>query len=179
MTKSNWRPVALSLTLAGAVARLVPHPPNFAPVGAISVFSGARLPGWQAFAVPLSLMIVTDPILNWMHGLPAFTRGQIFTYLAFTISVLIGRALARTESSWKIGGAVFLSSLQFFLISNLPSWYRMYPHSVDGLAACYVAALPFFERTLLSDFFFTAVLFGLHGVLSRTVASGERVAVAA
>ena len=48
MEKVNRRPLALALTVAGAVARLVPHPWNFAPVGGMSLFAGARLRGWQA-----------------------------------------------------------------------------------------------------------------------------------
>ena len=174
MNKWNSRPVALTLTVAGALARVLPHPPNFAPVGAVSVFAGARLPMWQAYAIPLTLMAVTDPILNVMRGYPAFTWYQAFTYVSFLISVFIGRQLRSTESSWKIGGAVLASSAQFFLISNLGSWLYDYPHTFAGLGACYVAAIPFLERTLMSDVFFTAVLFGLHAVATRTVASGER-----
>src|SRR5438552_13746441 len=107
MTKnSNWRPVALTLTALGAIARLVPHPPNFAPVGAVSVFAGARLPVWQAYLIPLAIMAVTDPILNSMHGVAPFTPVQAFIYTSFLISVWIGRRLRATESAWKIGAVV-------------------------------------------------------------------------
>ncbi len=176
MTKSNWRPVALSLTVAGACARLLPHLPNFAPVGAVSVFAGARLPAWQAYSIPLAIMAVTDPLLNLMRGYPAFTWYQALTYTSFLISVWIGRHLRNTESVWRIGGAVALSSIQFFLITNVGSWLYDYPHTVSGLTACYVAAIPFFERTLFSDFFFTGVLFGLYAILTRTVATREQIA---
>ena len=48
MENVNRRPVALTLVVLGAVARLVPHPWNFAPVGGMSLFSGARLHGvWK------------------------------------------------------------------------------------------------------------------------------------
>lgn len=120
-------------------------------------------------------MAMTDPILNVMRGYPAFTWYQAFTYVSFLISVWIGRHLATTESAWKIGGAVVASSLQFFFISNLGSWLYDYPHTFAGLGACYVAAIPFLEKTMVSDLFFTAVLFGMHAVLTRTVASEERV----
>ena len=155
---------------------VTPHPPNFAPVGAVSVFAGARLPTWQAYAIPLAIMALTDPLLNVMRGYPAFNWYQAFTYLSFIISVFIGRRLASTESLWRIGSAVLLSSLQFFLITNIGSWLYDYPHTFSGLAACYVAAIPFFERTVFADFFFTGVLFGLHAVLTRTIARSEQVA---
>lgn len=176
---SNSRPVALSLTVLGAISRLLPHPPNFSAVGAASVFAGARLPIWQAYLVPLAIMAVTDPILNAMHGVAPFTLAQAFIYVSFLISVWIGRRVRATESAWRIGGALLVASTQFFLISNFPSWIKGYPHTWAGLASCYAAALPFFERTLASDLFFGAILFGLHAVLSRTVATRERVPVAA
>lgn len=35
-----------------------------------------------------------------------------------------------------------------------------YPKTGAGLIECYVAAIPFFKNTLLSDLFYTALLFG-------------------
>lgn len=176
---SNSRPVALSLTVLGAMARLIPHPPNFAPVGAASVFAGARLPAWQAYMVPLAIMAVTDPILNAMRGLAPFTLTQVFVYVSFLISVSIGRWVRDTESARRIGAVVLLSSTQFFLISNLPSWIKAYPHTPAGLASCYVSAIPFFGWTVASDLFYSAILFGLHAVLSRTIATRERMSLTA
>ncbi len=181
MTKSNWRPAALSLTVLGAIARLLPHPPNFAPVGATSLFSGARLPVWQAYLVPMALMAVTDPILAAVYGVPAFSRFQIFIYLSFLISVWLGRRIRNTESISRIAAVTILNSVQFYLVTNFGSWlwFGEYPHTAAGLAACYIAAIPFFGWTLASDFFYTGVLFGLHAWLSRTVATQERIAAAA
>src|SRR5712691_8849894 len=120
--KSNWRPLALSLTVLGAIARLLPHPPNFAPVGSASLFAGARLPVWQAYLVPLVVMAVTDPILSPLRGAPAFSRFQLFSYASFLIAVWIGRSLRATESVRRIALATVLSSVQFFIITNFGSW---------------------------------------------------------
>lgn len=179
---SNWRPVALSLSTLGALARLIPHPPNFAPVGAVSLYSGARLPVWQAYLVPLAVMLVTDPILSiFVYHVPAFSRIQLFIYASFLIGVLLGRFLRGTENIAKIGAFTLLNSVQFFLISNFGSWYlfHSYPMTVAGLVDCYVAAIPFFGWTLASDVLYVAVLFGVHALLTRTIAANERVAVAA
>ncbi len=181
MTNSNWRPAALSLTVLGAVARLLPHPPNFAPVGATSLFAGARLPRWQAYLVPLALMAVTDPILSSFYGVQPYTRYSIFIYASFLISVWLGRRLRNTESISRIAAVTILNSIQFFLITNFGSWlwFPGYQHTSAGLASCYVAAIPFFGWTLASDVLYTAVLFGLYAWLSRTVASNERIPVVA
>ncbi len=181
MTKANWRPAALSLTVLGAVARLLPHPPNFAPVGATSLFSGARLPGWQAYLVPLALMAITDPILSPLYGFHPYTRYSLFTYLSFLIAVWLGRRLRNTESISRIAAVTVLNSIQFFLITNFGSWlwFPGFPHTAAGLASCYVSAIPFFGWTLASDVLYTAVLFGLYAWLSRTVATSERLTAAA
>lgn len=181
MTKTNWRPVALSLTVLGAIARLLPHPPNFAPVGATSIFAGARLPVWQAYLVPLALMAVTDPILAAFYGVAAFTRFQIFMYASFLIGVWLGRRLRATSSVSRIAAFSILNSFQFFLITNFGSWlwFQAYPRTAAGLASCYVAGIPFFGWTVVSDLVYTGILFGLHAWLTRTIAQRERVAAAA
>ena len=181
MNKANWRPVALSLTVLGAVARLIPHPPNFAPVGATSLFAGARLPRWQAYLVPLALMAVTDPILSPLYGFRPFNKFLLFTYLSFLISVWLGRRLRNTESISRIAAVTVVNSIQFFLITNFGSWlwFQTYPRTTAGLASCYVAAIPFFGWTLASDVLYTAVLFGLYAWLSRTVATNERLTAVA
>ncbi|HEV2686970.1 MAG TPA: DUF6580 family putative transport protein [Bryobacteraceae bacterium] len=180
-SNSNWRPVALSLTTLGAIARLIPHPPNFAPVGAVSLFAGARLPVWQAYLVPLALMAITDPIYAAYYHVSAFSRFQLFIYLSFVVGVWLGRRLRGTESIPKIALFTLLNSAQFFLITNFGSWYwfHSYPMTAAGLVTCYIAAIPFFGWTLASDALYTGILFGLHAWLSRTVAAQERVALAA
>ncbi len=168
------RPLSLTLTILSGCGRLVPHPPNFTPVGGMSLFAGARLPGWQAYLVPLAMMAITDPLLALLFGTPGYTRLSPFIYASFMINVWIGRTLlARSENPVRIGAAAFLCSLQFFLISNFAVWMgsAFYAHSASGLIGCYSAALPFFGRTLGGDLFFSAVLFGLHSWLSRRVAA--------
>jgi hypothetical protein len=164
-------PVALLLTIVGVLARLLPHPPNFAPVGAASLFAGARLPAWQAYLIPVGIMAITDPILNAYYGFHLFTGYVVFTYVSYLIAVWIGRRLRATNSFWRIGAAAIASSLQFFLITNFGSWALSgdYEHTFAGLARCYTLAIPFFRTTVLSDLFFTAVLFGLHAWVSRSM----------
>jgi Family of unknown function (DUF6580) len=171
MENLNRRPLALALTIAGALARLVPHPWNFAPVGGMSLFAGARLRGWQAYLLPIVLMAVTDPLLG------GYSRATPFIYLSFLINVCIGRSVRQSESPLRIGGAAVLCSVQFFLLSNFGTWLGFgYAHTWAGFVQCYTLALPFFAPTLVSDLLTTGVLFGLHAVLSRKLYTPERVA---
>jgi hypothetical protein len=173
---SSIRPLALLLTILSGLARLLPHPPNFTPVGSMSLFAGARLKGWWAYLVPLAMMAITDPLLHLLFGIPGYTKASPFIYGSFLINVWIGRKLAVSENPVRIGAAAFVCSLQFFVITNFAVWYgsRFYAHSVAGLLECYGSAIPFWGLTLAGDLVFTAILFGLHAFLSRRVAVAER-----
>jgi hypothetical protein len=174
---SNSRPLALSLMCLGVAARLVPHWPNFTPIGASGLFAGARLRGWRAFAVPLLAMVLSDPLLSAIYGFPAFSRMTVFIYASFLLNVLIGKLLRTSESPLRILPAVLFGSLQFFAITNFAVWIlgHRYPHNALGLAACYAAALPFLTPTVAGDLFYSAALFGLHAWLSRRAFPRESV----
>jgi hypothetical protein len=174
---SSFQPIAFTLTVAAALLRLVPHPPNFAPVGSVALFGGARLRGWQAYLIPVLAMLVTDPILSRMAGYSAYSWASLVIYTCFLINVLLGRVFLRhSMSPARIASVVAAGSVQFYLITNLAVWWNgvsQYPHTMGGLADCYIAGLPFFGRTLLGDLFYSGVLFGAHAFLSRKL-HGER-----
>lgn len=169
--QKNMRPLAIGLIMLAGLVRIVQHL-NFAPVGALSLFAGARLRGWWAYAVPLALMAITDPLLG------GYSVATPLVYGSFMVSVWIGTRLRESENPWWIGGAALAGSVQFFLLTNF-AWLQgsnMYPHTWAGVVQCYAMGLPFFWRTLASDLFYSGVLFGLHSWLSRTVVRSERVA---
>ena len=175
MQDNSARPLALSLTVLGGMARFAQNL-NFAPVGALSLFAGARLRGWQAYLLPIALMAVTDPFRG------GYSFATPFVYASFLINVWIGSRLRNTENPGWIAGAALVGSVQFFLLTNLAMWlapHSLYAHTLGGLATCYVEGILFFRNTLLADLLFTAVFFALHAVLSRTVVRSERVAVEA
>ncbi len=170
MQNNTARPLALGLTVLGGMARMAQNL-NFAPVGAISLFAGARLRGWQAYALPIVLMLVTDPFLG------GYSFATPFVYASFLLNVWIGSHLRSTERPHLLGAAAVFGSVQFFVLSNFGVWLAPhgYPHTLSGLGACMAAAIPFFRGTLVSDLVYTGVLFGLHALLSRTVVRSERV----
>lgn len=178
--KPSFQPIAFTLTIVAALLRLVPHPPNFAPVGSVALFGGARLRGWQAYLVPVLAMLVTDPILSHMSGFPAYSWASLVIYSCFLINVALGRIfLSRSSNPARIAGIALAGSVQFYLITNFFVWLgdaALYPRSVSGLIECYIAAVPFFGWTVLGDIFYTAVLFGAYALLSRHVASEKAVA---
>ena len=157
MTANHTRILALLSAIAAAAAlRLVPHPPNFTPVGAMALFSGAYL-GRRglAFVAPLAAMILSDTVIG-------FYSGFWITYLAVALVVLVGSLALSRVSVLRVGGAAIASSVLFFLVSNFGTWALsgMYPHTMQGLSACYVAAVPFFQNTVAGDLFYATLLFG-------------------
>jgi hypothetical protein len=167
--EKNIKSVAIALTVLSALARLLPHPPNVTPVGASSLFAGSRLNGWMAYLLPILVMAVTDPLLG------GYSRATPFVYASFLITVWIGRRIRATENPIRIGAACMLCSTQFFLLPNFAVWFlgTMYPKTLAGLGACYVAAIPFFGLTLFGDLVFTAAIFGLYAIATRTIAKSE------
>ena len=166
MTTNHARLAAiLTAIFVAAALRLVPHPPNFTPIGAMALFGGAHF-GKRAlaFAAPLGAMLLSDAIIGFHSGMP-------YVYGSVALIVVIGCMVAGKISALRVGAAAVLSSVLFFAITNFGTWLDsgMYPHTAAGLAACYVAAIPFFQNTLAGDLFFTALLFGGFALLERQV----------
>src|SRR5260370_10720634 len=152
--KSIWldgRPLACGLAVIAGLLRLVPYPIyNFSPIGALGVFGGARLKWWQALAIPLLVMALTDLALQkWQHKAPF----DPFVYGSIAVSVLLGRVLlARTESPWRIGAVSLLASFQFYVITNFGAWGMdrysptpMYTAHWSRRPKCFPAGLAFYR----------------------------------
>ena len=169
--KQAIQPLAIGLTLGAALLRLAPHPPNFAPIGSVALFGGAKLRGWQAYCIPVLAMIVTDPLLSYVVGRPAYSWITPVIYGCFLLNVALGRLfLSKSASYLRVGSVALLGSVQFFLFTNFFEWLRpasFYPHTAAGLLACYVAAIPFFGFTAFGDLFYSSVFFGLYSLLER------------
>ena len=157
MNANHSRIIALLLAIFGAAAlRLVPHPPNFTPIDAMALFSGAYL-GRRALAffAPLGALLLSDALLG-------FYSGMQFQYLSVALIVALGWLALSRVSVVRAGLAAVAGSILFFVITNFGTWLvsGLYPHSLNGLASCYLAAIPFYRNSLAGDLFYTALLFG-------------------
>jgi hypothetical protein len=145
------------LILLAAASRLLPHPPNFAPIAAIGLFAGAAFDRRAAWLVPFAALLLSDAFLGFYHPVSMF-----WNYAGFASCLLLGASIlgpARTLP--RFAGATLASSVAFFALSNFGMWASgYYPRTAAGLAECYVAALPFFRNTFASDVLYSAALFG-------------------
>jgi len=146
----------LSAVLVAAALRLVPHPPNFTPIGAMALFGGAYI-GRRAlaFAAPLGALLLSDLVLGFYHGMAT-------VYFSVALIVMIGIVALSRVSPIRVGLAALASSILFFVVTNFGMWLfsGFYPRSLAGLEACYVAAIPFFQNTVAGDLFYATLLFG-------------------
>jgi len=154
----------IAMVVLGACARLLPHPWNFTPIIAIGLFSGyqARQASTGLLAT-LSALALSDAVLG-------FYSGFWYVYAAALVAVLFGSVARGRGGVGTIAAAALGSSLSFFLITNFMVWAtgRLYPTTLSGLAACFTAAIPFYQNQLLGDAFYTAAIFGGYALLERS-----------
>ncbi len=86
-------------------------------------------------------------------------------YVALLLPVAFGLLLRRNLKAWSVVTGALATSITFFVITNFAEWafYDLYPHNASGLVAGYVAALPFFRNTVLSDLLFSGLISVLIG----------------
>ncbi len=169
MTGTPARITAALLVVVGVLLRLAPHPWNMTPVGASALFAGARLPLPVAIAVPVGTLAISDLLIG-MHSLWWVTWGTC------AIAVLLGTLLRERGGPVAVGGITIAGSLLFFVTTNFAVWAQggMYPMTWDGLVACFVAAIPFFQNSLVGDLLWSGVFFGGWALATRFVTARDQ-----
>ncbi len=174
--------LTLLLAVVAGTLRFIPHPAGISAVGSLGMFGGGRLKSWQAYLIPLLLLVVTDLGLTYVSGQMMYAPWnltRLYVYPSFMVYVLIGRWLESRRSLAALATAGLAGSIQFFLLTNFFEWlfqpwrqdevmWLQYSRDWAGLMQCYLAALPFFEGELLTDpfgFIFGHPSYGVYGTL--------------
>jgi len=146
------------------IARLIPHAPNFAPVGGLALFSGSHFKKKIALIIPLIAMFVSDIFLGFHKTVP-------YVYVSFIIIALIGSMIKNNK--WQsLILASLSSSVLFFLITNFGVWATgamSYSRNLSGLMQSYTMGLPFFRNTIISDLFYSFSFFYGYKFLSNFI----------
>ncbi len=153
----------LLLTVLSVGVRLLPHAPNFTPMGALALFIGAYASKkyWWSLFIPLFAMFLSDLAIGFYDfKLMAVVYGSFLAY------VFIGMFVAKAKNVFVVLGGSLLGAVFFYLATNFAVWLfsseLFYPHTFQGLMMSYTLALPFFKYTILGDIFFTGVFFGVY-----------------
>jgi hypothetical protein len=159
--------------LLAAVSRLIPHPAGFAPIAGMALFGAAYYSKrYWAYIIPIVAMWISDVILNNLvfstySNLFIWVYSGIFTYGSLALIVLLGTFTLKKVRIPNLIGSALGASVIFYLVSNFGVWISSaaYPHTLIGLEACYIAALPFMRNGVVGDLVYTGVLFGAFELL--------------
>ena len=140
------------------VARLLPHPPNFAPAAAIALLGCLVFPRlWHVGLV----VVLGMGICDWLIGF--YDLGVMLTvYASLLMPLAARRFIADSPTALRVGSAAIGAGVGFFLTTNAAVWFfgTGYPASLEGLLASYAAGLPFLKWTIAGNLFWSAVLIG-------------------
>lgn len=163
----NSSPKFLFITITiflAALSRLLPHPFNFTPIGAMALFGGAYFSNKKlSFIIPLVAMFVSDCLIGFHNTI-------VYVYVSFILITIIGIFISKNINARNIVLASLTSSFLFFIISNFGVWVSdSTSHGIIGLFNTYFIAIPFYNNdplgsflfnNILGDLFFNGVLFG-------------------
>jgi hypothetical protein len=139
-------------------ARLLPHAPGVWPFAASALFAGRMLRApLLAVVVPVAAVLLSNVALTGEDW-----RVTAVVCAAVTLPAFAGMLARRWQGAVPVIAAMLSCSMIFFVATNFAVWAfnGMYPMTFQGLTQCYVAALPFLDKTVMGDLFWTAVLFG-------------------
>jgi len=162
---------SILLVLIAVVSRLVSHEWNFTAMGAVAVIAGFLITSRPlALATVLSSLLISDYFIQ-------FHNTMIAVYTGYALMALIGIFMASNIKFSKIVATSFISSVVFFVVSNLGVWFegQLYPQTFPGLVNCFEMAVPFFRNEMLSTMILAPVLFYSFTAVAKTV-SAEKAA---
>lgn len=153
---------SIGLIALAAASRLLPHPPNMTAVSAVAYKARARFGVWGV-AIPVAAMLLSDIVIGLYDW-----KVLVSVYASFALIGGFGALLDRA-SMRRLIAIPALGAIVFFLITNAVVWASSvwYPHTVQGLLACYAAGLPFLIPMVLGDIACTVAVFRLPQPIPR------------
>lgn len=174
---------AYLLILVAVLSRLLPHAGwlNFTAVGGALLYFGARR-SWREMLAPLAVLMATDYYLTvYAYHYSFRWQGYITTWAWYLMAMALGQILLRSKTTFvRVASGALLGPTSFFVLSNYVVWAGsgLYPRTMAGLSACYVAALPFYRNDLLSTAMVAGLAFGIPVLVRRLNAAPGQTALA-
>ena len=145
----NYLKITFGVLVALSASRLIPHPPNFTSLLALSFYIPAVF-GIRCIPVVVVALLFTDFFIGF-HSTIIFTTGSVI--LIGLISNYFNRSIL-----FRIFGAL-IGAVIFFIISNFGVWLSgFYGYSLAGMLNCYLLAIPFFGYSALSTLIFSVII---------------------
>lgn len=133
--------IVFSLILIAVASRYLPHPANFTPILAISLFAGAHFASKKlSLFLPVCALLISDLLIG-------FHDQMIPVYGISLLLVVAGWRLRISSSVSKIALWSLSGSVLFFLVTNFYVWLAgYYSYDLNGLVQCFIMAVPFFQK---------------------------------
>ena len=164
---------AYLLLLAAVLSRVIPHADwfGFTAVGGSLLYFGARRP-WLEMLAPVTLLAFVDYYLTTrVYAYDFHWQAYLVTWGWYAAAIVLGRILLSSKTTLLRGAtASLLGPTSFFLASNYAVWAGspgMYTPDRNGLAACYIAGIPFYTRDLISTALVVTLAFGVPVIVRR------------
>lgn len=158
MNKKHIIYFCLAFAVLTVIARLIPHPWNFTPMGSLVLFAGFLLPRRWLW-LPLGSLVISDIIIG------TYSFGVMATVYSSYALMLGASYAARHHYSFVTAlGAAAASSVIFYVTTNAAVWAfgSMYTPDMSGLLASYAAAIPFFRNSFAGYLTYTVAFFGVY-----------------
>ena len=119
----------LFLIFVGVMSRIYPYAPNFTPMLSIALLSGLYSKNRFFVLLPILIMLMSDIMIGNHAIVP-------WVYSSFILIFALGYLIKKSSYSYIFIFSI-LSSVIFFIISNLGVWFTGgYSYSFNGLIAC-------------------------------------------
>lgn len=146
--------------LVGLMGRLVVHIPDVTPLTSLCLLAPTVFSKRLSFALIAAILVLSDLCLHFIFHYPAFGLWSLFNYSGWFAVVLFGLLLAQKQTLLRAVSFTIVSSILFWIWTNVGTWCTtaLYPHTLNGLMTCYIAALPFLRNAILGSVVWTSVL---------------------
>lgn len=161
------------LVTLGMITKIAPHPYGVTATNSSLVYGPTAIKNIWTFIYPLILVFVSELIyVSLVAQMPiSIMFPFVSNFISYIITTLVTKFFTHKDiqiNYVKSGCFVALSSVQFFLISNLVV-YLNYMDFYDSLIECYIAGLPFLGYELLGNIFYSIILFGAHYAINKYI----------
>ena len=141
--------LCFGIFIALLASRLIPHPPNFTSLLALSFYVPVLL-GLRYLPVLIISFAMTDLIIGYHSGVH-WTWGSVMV-------IGLMSSYFNKNISFRLIGSLF-GAFIFYLITNFGVWSSgMYGLTANGFIECYVLALPFFAYSFISTVLFSVII---------------------
>lgn len=143
------------------LSKVIPHFPGSSPLIVLSLFVGAAFSRRMALALILLSVLIADVLLSVLQGYTPFGSWTWFTYSALLANIILGNYIFVRNTITHVFGITFTAVVVFWLWTNFGVWLfsTMYTLNLHGFFHCFMMALPFLERSLLSNMVWGVILY--------------------